>query len=93
MERAALPVKTYGEVRGSFGPDEVGSHPASDSPFGIADLAGNVEEFIDVPGEVAATRGGGWYDSARTLSSSHNIGNERNYRDAQVGVRLCATPR
>ncbi|HEY0986446.1 MAG TPA: SUMF1/EgtB/PvdO family nonheme iron enzyme, partial [Kofleriaceae bacterium] len=36
---------TYGRAKGAYGPDEVGSHPASDSPFGVADMVGNVAEW------------------------------------------------
>ena len=32
---------TYGKEPLAFGPDEVGSHPASRSPFGVDDLCGN----------------------------------------------------
>ena len=38
-------IKTYDEKAAALGPDEVGSHPASDSPFGVADLAGNAWEW------------------------------------------------
>ena len=36
---------TYGRVPGTFGPDAVGSHPASNSPFGLRDMAGNAYEI------------------------------------------------
>ena len=39
---------TYGRVDSAYGPDVVGSHPASRSPFGVDDLAGNVFELVDV---------------------------------------------
>jgi eukaryotic-like serine/threonine-protein kinase len=38
---------TYGQVPHAFGPDEVGAHPRSASPFGIHDMAGNVWELVD----------------------------------------------
>jgi formylglycine-generating enzyme required for sulfatase activity len=47
---------TYGQMKPAFGPDEVGSHPASDSPFGVADLAGNVWEWT----RMAHPRARGW---------------------------------
>ena len=39
---------TYGRVDSAYGPDAVGSHPASRSPFGVDDLAGNVLELVDI---------------------------------------------
>src|SRR5207253_2500866 len=54
--------ETYGRNPLSFGPDEVGSHPASDSPFGVSDMVGNVWEWVRSlgPGQVLY-RGGSWY--------------------------------
>ncbi|MCG8419199.1 MAG: SUMF1/EgtB/PvdO family nonheme iron enzyme [Proteobacteria bacterium] len=37
--------KTYGRVPRAFGPDQVGSHPHSASPFGIYDMVGNIGEM------------------------------------------------
>ncbi len=37
---------TYDRTDGAYGPDEIGSHPASRSPFGVDDLAGNAYELV-----------------------------------------------
>ncbi|MCG8417476.1 MAG: SUMF1/EgtB/PvdO family nonheme iron enzyme [Proteobacteria bacterium] len=42
--------KTYGQNPLAFGPDEVGAHPLSASPFGVHDMAGNVFEMTRVAG-------------------------------------------
>src|SRR5207237_9071692 len=38
---------TYGKQPQAFGPDQVGSHPGSRSPFGVDDMAGNVWEWVE----------------------------------------------
>ncbi|MBK7077643.1 MAG: SUMF1/EgtB/PvdO family nonheme iron enzyme [Myxococcales bacterium] len=86
-------IKTYDEKAGALGLDEVGSHPASDSPFGVADLAGNAWEFVDAPPDLALTRGGGWYYGARAVRASNLVGSEPRFRDTATGVRVCADPR
>ena len=47
------------------GPDDVGAHPAGDSPQGVADLVGNVwqwtDEFVDEHTRAAILRGGSSY--------------------------------
>jgi formylglycine-generating enzyme required for sulfatase activity len=87
--------QTYGKEPLAFGPDEVGSHPASASPFGVQDLAGNVWEWTDSvlnPGRPVA-RGSSYYFSASTCRSTNREAPEPSFRDLTVGMRLCATPR
>jgi formylglycine-generating enzyme required for sulfatase activity/type II secretory pathway predicted ATPase ExeA len=86
---------TYGRKPLAFGPDEVGSHPASTSPFGLLDMTGNAYELtrsIGVSGEVVM-RGGAWYyDSTSAIAPSRTVG-ERQTRDHLTGTRGCASIR
>ncbi len=84
---------TYGRISEAFGPDEVGSHPTSDSPFGVHDLEGNALEAVAPhrPDEAATGRGGSWYFeiplSARTTSHEPL---EPQTRAVYLGLRVCA---
>lgn len=87
--------RTYGREPQGFGPDEVGSHPRSRSPFGVDDLAGNVWEWTRsdvVPGQPSA-QGGSWYQSDLTAHSANRDVVEPTQREALMGMRVCATPR
>jgi formylglycine-generating enzyme required for sulfatase activity len=83
---------TYARSKG-YGPDEVGSHPASLSPFGLADTVGNVWEItrsvLEKDGLVV--RGGSFYqfEPAQRLTNRNPIATTT--RDDTVGVRICAT--
>ncbi|WP_433936349.1 SUMF1/EgtB/PvdO family nonheme iron enzyme [Sorangium cellulosum] len=84
--------ETYGRKSDAFGPDEVGSYPASASPFGAMDMAGNVHEMVRSAGsrEELLIRGGAFYFDALTNQSNTRLMIEPQTRDGLVGLRVCA---
>jgi formylglycine-generating enzyme required for sulfatase activity len=85
---------TYDRRPDDFGPDEVGAHPESVSPFGLQDMAGNAFEITQAPvPDLGAfvIRGGGWYfERIGTFVGNRQAFTAASY-DATVGVRLCAS--
>ncbi|HWN67708.1 MAG TPA: SUMF1/EgtB/PvdO family nonheme iron enzyme, partial [Haliangium sp.] len=94
---------SYGQVQSSFGPDAVGAHPWSASPFGVHDMAGNVAEMtrpdLADPTEadgaaedarLVVVRGGAFfYGTVDSRSFTRwNITSGQNV--PQVGFRVCA---
>ena len=90
---------TYGKEPGGFGPDEVGSHPASRSPFGVDDLAGNAWEWTRSslePGKRGGARRGlllrrrlgapGQPRAARAHPAGNHRGHPRVRRPALQGI-------
>ena len=84
---------TYGRQPNAFGPDEVGFHRVSDSPFGLHDMAGNIFEFARSPtqdlGEYVLLGGGWYFERVSTLIANRQVG-PPDLRDARVGFRVCA---
>ena len=84
---------TYGRKDTAYGPDVVGSHPASRSPFGVDDLAGNIFEFV-VSSEKAsevAIRGGAYYFAAVVSRTTNRESVPASFRDVTTGFRVCSS--
>ncbi len=83
---------THGKDGKSMGPDEVGAHPHSASPFGLEDMAGNAFEWVRsslAPNEWAIRGGCYFFDAISARSSNRNVV-ERSYWDPRFGLRVCA---
>jgi formylglycine-generating enzyme required for sulfatase activity len=83
---------TYGRKSGGYGPDEVGSHPASVSPFGVHDLVGNVWDITSsaLDKDQFVARGGSFYQNLRTNLSTNRDPISLVSRDHTIGLRVCA---
>jgi formylglycine-generating enzyme required for sulfatase activity len=82
---------TYGRVPEAFGADEVGSFPASDSPYGIADLAGNVWEVTTAERGKLWQKGGSFFLPAiAARSDDRSNPGEQDMGNARLGLRICA---
>ncbi|MFP2932052.1 SUMF1/EgtB/PvdO family nonheme iron enzyme, partial [Pyxidicoccus sp. 3LG] len=85
---------TYDRQPMAFGPDMVGAHPASVSPFGLMDVSGNAYEFARsvTPelGRVVLRGGAFYYDSFAAYIANIGAG-DPTQRDASIGVRVCAS--
>ena len=83
---------TYGRKSAAYGPDEVGTHPVSDSPYGVHDLQGNAQEMVEAfrPGAIGAARGGSWYFDTLTGWLTNGPAIDWKTRSVYLGVRICA---
>ncbi len=82
---------TYGEAHA--GPDEVGSHPASASPFGVEDLVGNAFELTrGMTGGTVVARGGAFIYDPVVNRIDNRVVAEPGFLGLYVGFRVCAAP-
>jgi serine/threonine protein kinase/formylglycine-generating enzyme required for sulfatase activity len=80
--------QTYWKLEGGYGPDPVGSHPASTSPFGVVDLAGNAFEWVQAARP--RVRGGSWLQGPTTVDIANHSDKNGTAHDAYLGIRICA---
>jgi formylglycine-generating enzyme required for sulfatase activity len=85
---------TYDRHPMSFGPDEVGSHPRSDGPFGVSDQTGNAWEWVRGadPSAAPLMRGGSCYQDVISNHAANRYFGEASLRSPWTGLRLCADP-
>jgi formylglycine-generating enzyme required for sulfatase activity len=85
---------TYEREPLALGPDMVGSHPASVSPFGLEDTSGNAFEITRAVmpefGRIVL-RGGAWYYDSFGAHLANLSAGDPTQRDAAIGVRVCAS--
>src|SRR5262249_11471270 len=70
---------------GRMGPDEVGSHPESTSPFGLVDMCGNAFELALSEKGGYIIRGGSYQHDRRTAHLTDRGAMDATIRDAAVG--------
>ncbi|MCX4246230.1 protein kinase [Paraliomyxa miuraensis] len=83
---------TYGKRTETAGPDVVGSHTTSRSPFGVDDLSGNAGEWAIDPlrGNSPLLRGGAFF---LDMVNAHLVTRQfvpPGFTEGTVGMRVCA---
>ena len=76
----------------AMGPDEVGSHPASRSPFGVEDMTGNANEWVvsSLAPNQLVVRGGSYFHDQKSGQLPNRTVSSPSLHDGTVGFRLCA---
>lgn len=76
--------------------DPVGSHAACASPFGVQDMAGNVEEWTQADGPGKGSKmgwkevlKGSWWIPSRHACRQFQVGHDDVYQGAETGTRCC----
>lgn len=85
--------ETYGKDPGAMGPDAIGSHPASKSPFNVFDMIGNHFEMAQsslVQDEVLG-RGCSYFFDALTCHIANRNVFPPEMRGNDVTLRICAS--
>lgn len=72
---------------------EAGAHPRCASPFGVQDLAGNMEEWVaaDGPSKMGWKQvlKGSWWIPSRHACRQFQVGHGPEYGGAEIGTRCC----
>jgi eukaryotic-like serine/threonine-protein kinase len=85
---------TYQKNINAMGPDEVGSHSTSRSPFGLEDMSGNAYEWTTSTLSKAdeyVVRGGSYFQALRVSDLSNRAVMQPTWNDVSVGFRVCAS--
>ncbi len=74
----------------------VGSHVRCASPFGVQDMAGNVEEWAQADGPGTGSKmgwkevlKGSWWIPSRHACRQFQVGHNDSYKGAETGTRCC----
>ena len=71
---------------------KVGANPRCSSPFGVRDLAGNLEEWVSRDpgtGGKATLLKGSWWLPGRSTCRATNAGHDEVYEGTETGYRCC----
>lgn len=72
------------------------ANPRCASPFGVLDLAGNVEEWVRADGHKLGWRQvlkGSWWIASRHACRSFQVGHDAAYAGTETGTRCCSALR
>lgn len=71
-----------------------GSFPRCTSPFGVRDMAGNLEEFVamDVRGAPRPAMKGAYWQPGRSHCRAAQTAHDAFYRGTETGFRCCSEP-
>jgi formylglycine-generating enzyme required for sulfatase activity len=85
-------VTPAGELRDLRAP--AGAYPRCASPFGVRDLAGNLEEFVamDGPGPARPAMKGAYWQPSRNSCRAKQTAHDRFYNGTETGFRCCDDP-
>lgn len=83
-------VNAEGKLRDHRAPP--GSHPRCVSPFGVRDMAGNLEEMVarDGPGPTAPAMKGAYWQPSRNHCRAAQTKHDAWYHGPETGFRCCA---